>query len=61
LADSLLAQFAGKLEDASTKPSERTGCFEVYLKDELIYSKLKSGRFPQPGEVEQKIDERLAK
>jgi selT/selW/selH-like putative selenoprotein len=56
-----MMQFAGKLQGASIKPSERTGCFEVYLQDELIYSKLKTGRFPNPGEVEQIIMERLLK
>jgi selT/selW/selH-like putative selenoprotein len=56
-----MSQFAGKLAAASTKPSERTGCFEVYLQDELVYSKLNTGRFPLPGEVEKIISERLAK
>jgi selT/selW/selH-like putative selenoprotein len=56
-----MLQFAGKLQDAAIQPSERTGCFEVTLQDELIYSKLKIGRLPNPGEVEQLIMERLLK
>ena len=43
LADDLMMQFAGKLQTAAIKPSDRTGCFEVYLQDELVYSKLKIG------------------
>jgi len=54
-------QFAGKLQDATIKPSDRTGCFEVYFQDELVYSKLMIGRLPHPGEVEQIILERLVK
>lgn len=61
MADSLMMQFAGKLQDAAIKPSDRTGCFEVYLQDELVYSKLKIGRLPHPGEIEQIIMERLMK
>lgn len=56
-----MMQFAAKLQDAAIQPSDRTGCFEVYLQDELVYSKLKAGRLPHPGEVEQIIMERLLK
>jgi len=56
-----MMQFAGKLQEAAIQPSERTGCFEVSLQGELIYSKLRSGRLPHPGEVEQIIMERLLK
>jgi selT/selW/selH-like putative selenoprotein len=56
-----MMQFAGKIQEATIEPSDRTGCFEVYLQDELVYSKLKIGRLPQPGEVEQIIMERLFK
>ncbi|MCJ7518679.1 MAG: Rdx family protein [Anaerolineaceae bacterium] len=56
-----MMQFAGKLQTAAIKPSDRTGCFEVYLQDELVYSKLKIGRLPHPGEVEQIIMERFVK
>lgn len=56
-----MMQFAGRLQDAAIKPSDRSGCFEVYLQGELVYSKLKIGRLPHPGEVEQIIMERLIK
>jgi selT/selW/selH-like putative selenoprotein len=56
-----MSQFAGRLQDAAVKPSDRTGCFEVTFQDELVYSKLKTGRLPHSGEVEQLIMERLLK
>jgi len=56
-----MMQFAGKLQNAAIQPSDQTGCFEVFLQDELVYSKLKIGRLPHPGEVEQIIMERLLK
>ena len=56
-----MLQFTGKIQDAAIQPSERTGCFEVFLQDELLYSKLKTGRLPNPGEVEQIVMERVLK
>jgi selenoprotein W-related protein len=35
------------------------GEFEVSVNDELIYSKLEKGVFPQPGEITGAIDERM--
>ena len=32
-------------------PSKKIGTFEVTVNDELIYSKQKSGRLPQPDEI----------
>ena len=61
MADALMMQFAGKLQEAAIQPSERTGCFEVSFQGELVYSKLMSGRLPHPGEIEQLIMERLLK
>jgi hypothetical protein len=44
------------------RPSDISGCFEVYLDEELIYSKLKqTGHLPHPGEVEKILFERLMK
>lgn len=33
------------------------GAFEVKLDNEVVFSKLREGRFPNEGEVEQKIGE----
>jgi len=35
------------------------GRFEIYLNSELIFSKIKSGRFPESGEINSSIRERL--
>lgn len=42
--------------DASWKaygddPSKPSGAFEVYCNDQLIYSKLTTGKHPQPSEI----------
>jgi len=36
------------------------GVFEVTAGNELLFSKKKLGRFPQPGEVEQELQQRLS-
>ena len=62
LAEEIKMQYSGKVADIEVVPSELSGIFDVYLDDELIYSKLKgSGRLPKPGEVEQILFERLMK
>ena len=57
-----MLQFAGKLQDAAIQRLQ-TGpdVLKFTLQDELVYSKLKIGRLPHPGEVEQLIMERLLK
>ncbi|HAF60924.1 MAG TPA: hypothetical protein DCK95_01200 [Anaerolineaceae bacterium] len=51
LAAILQDQF-GLPKDAITLiPSKKIGTFEVMVNDELIYSKQKSGRLPQPDEI----------
>jgi selenoprotein W-related protein len=38
----------------------RGGVFEVTYGNDLVFSKKKLGRFPQPGEVEQELQQRLS-
>jgi len=38
-----------KIEGNSTPP--RSGAFEVILNDKLVYSRLKTGDFPQESEI----------
>lgn len=38
----------------------RDGVFEVVVDGSKIYSKKQTGRFPEPGEVEQSLSEVLA-
>ncbi len=35
------------------------GVFEVAVGDELVFSKKAEGRFPEPGEVEAALEDRL--
>ena len=35
------------------------GVFEVSIGDELIFSKKKEGRFPEPSEVDEALEQRL--
>jgi selT/selW/selH-like putative selenoprotein len=41
------------------EPTRMIGSFEVFFNGELIYSKKKSGKLPEPGEVEQIMFARL--
>jgi predicted Rdx family selenoprotein len=54
-------QFAGRIGDVAIQPTQVMGNFEVFLGDEVIYSKRQTGRLPHPGEVElimlQKLNE----
>jgi selT/selW/selH-like putative selenoprotein len=36
------------------------GVFDVVVGDDLIFSKKRTGRFPQPGEVEAALRQKLA-
>lgn len=38
----------------------RGGIFDVTLDNEIIYSKKQTGRFPMPGEVEERLSERVS-
>ena len=50
---------AGKLEKIETKAAKLTGSFDVFLDEDLVYSKKMTGRLPHPGEVEQLITTRI--
>lgn len=39
----------------------KAGSFDVFVNGELIFSKSKEGRFPEPGEIAQKIRENMQK
>lgn len=55
-------QFGAKVNEVDCRPSEISGTFDVFLDEELVFSKLKqTGRLPHPGEVEQILFERLMK
>lgn len=51
-------KYGDDLEAVDIVPSSG-GAFEVSLDSDLIYSKLKTGRFPEPKEVTDAIDKTL--
>ena len=50
-ASSLAAELKDKMEMQSELVEKSGGIFEVYLNDELVFSKVELGRFPNEGEV----------
>ena len=50
LADDLLQKFETKIESLTLVPSSG-GRYEISVNGQLLFSKLKTGRFPEPGEV----------
>lgn len=55
LADELKKEFGIEAELVTGE----VGSFDVYLNGELLFSKSEAGRFPNSGEIVQKIDEYL--
>jgi len=58
LADHLVRRFKQRIAELALLPSEG-GRFEIKVDDELIYSKLSTGRFPDNAEIEAAVGERL--
>jgi selenoprotein W-related protein len=58
LAAKLLAQFKQRISELALEPSSG-GCFEVTVGDELIYSKLQTGRFPDEASIAAEVGKRL--
>lgn len=50
LADELLQKYETEIESLTLVPSNG-GRYEISINGQLIFSKLKTGRFPEPGEV----------
>ena len=58
MTDHLVKQFKQQIEELALLPSDG-GRFEVRIDDELVYSKLESGEFPDNRSIEQAVRERL--
>jgi selenoprotein W-related protein len=58
LADHLVRKFKQRISELALLPSEG-GRFEIKVDDQLIYSKLSTGRFPDNGEIERAVNGRL--
>jgi len=54
LANDLLKEFEPEIESVTLLPSDG-GRFEVTVNEELLYSKLKTGRHAEPGEISELI------
>ena len=59
MAGKILDLYFPALPDGVTILPRSGGIFEVYLDDEKIFSKKALGRFPNDGEVEGILDERI--
>jgi selenoprotein W-related protein len=60
LTDKLLNRFKTKIKNYNLVPS-LGGCFEVKVDGDLIYSKLKTGQFPDEQAVIEQVAARLSK
>jgi len=60
MAELLKSKYEGKLEGVHLVPSSG-GAFEVSIDGDLIYSKLRTGRFPEEEEITTAVDKALQK
>jgi selenoprotein W-related protein len=58
LAAKLLTEYKQRIKDLKLIP-EGGGCFELKVGDELIYSKLKTGQFPDENTMLAEVGKRL--
>ena len=59
MAQELLMTFADELHEVALKPGSG-GVFDIYLDDELLYSRKAVGKFPESSEIKQMIRDRIA-
>lgn len=58
MADHLVRQFKQSIDELALLPSDG-GRFEVKVNDEMIYSKLASGQFPDNAAIEDAVRQRV--
>jgi selenoprotein W-related protein len=58
LAAKLLTEYKQRIKDMTLIP-QGGGCFELSVGGELIYSKLKTGQFPDEGAMLQEVGKRV--
>ena len=58
-AQELLTSFATELGEVALVPGG-SGIFEVWVDDELIWSRKEQGRFPELKELKQRVRDRIA-
>ena len=60
MAAQILTQFKRQIQSLELEPSTG-GCFELRIGDDLIYSKLATGEFPEEQKMVDEIGQRLKK
>jgi selenoprotein W-related protein len=60
LTDKLLTGFKTKIKGFTLIPSSG-GCFEISVNGELIYSKLKTGQFPDEAAIVKAVSEKMGR
>ena len=58
MADHLVRQFKQNIDELTLLPSDG-GRFEIKVNDEMIYSKLSTGEFPEDLTIEEEVRERM--
>ena len=58
MAEKILKEFKLKIKGLTLVPASG-GEFEVSLAGELVYSKIRQGRFPEYGEIQPEIKKRV--
>ena len=58
LAAKLLVQYKRQISGLELEPSVG-GCFELTVGDELIFSKLETGLFPEDGDIIKQVGKRI--
>jgi selenoprotein W-related protein len=60
LTSKLLSEYKQRIKDMKLIP-EGGGCFELSVNGELLYSKLKTGQFPDEAQMLAEVGKRLKK
>jgi selenoprotein W-related protein len=58
LADQLVRKYKQRIAELTLLPSDG-GCFEIKIDDELVYSKLSTGSFPDNAAIESMVQQKL--
>lgn len=59
-AQELLSTFEQELAEVALIPDSTGGVFDIYVGDELVWSRAKQQRFPEPKEIKQAVRDIVA-
>ena len=60
MAQEILTTFAEEIGSVTLTPDRTGGRYDVYLDDELIWSRRSEGRFPEAKELKQRVRDRIS-